>query len=135
MIVDTSIVVALAAGEPSTRWIRASLDERAAEPLRMSWVNIAECAMVLERAARGASDALESALAAIGIEALEADYAIVRLAVEARARYPLNFGDCFAYAHARARNEPLLTLDDDFLATDLVGLLHPGARSRATHPR
>ncbi|MCD6681640.1 MAG: type II toxin-antitoxin system VapC family toxin [Burkholderiaceae bacterium] len=130
MIVDTSVVVALAAGEASTGWIRKTLDEHASAALRMSWVNIAECGMVLERAVSGSSEALESALAAIGIEALEADYSILRLAIDARARYPLNFGDCFAYAHARARNEPLLTLDRDFLATDLVDVLHPRARSR-----
>lgn len=138
MIVDTSIVVALAADEPSVDWIRRTLDEHPAEPLRMSWVNIAECGMVLERAVPGASSALESALAALGIEPLEADFALLRIAVAARARFPLNFGDCFAYAHARLRKEPLITLDDDFLATDLEAVWHPRPRSSArdeTKPR
>ncbi len=135
MIIDASAIVALAAGESSAGWIRATLDAHASTALRMPWVNIAECGMVLERAVRGSSNALETALAAIGVEALEADYKILRLAIDARARYPLNFGDCFAYAHARARNEALLTLDDDFLATDLVDVLHPGARSRRKRSR
>lgn len=131
MIVDTSVVIALAAEEPGVEWIRATLDAHASEPLRMSWVNIAECGMVLERAARGSSAALEAALAALGMEALESDYPIVRIAIDARARFALNFGDCFAYAHARARNEPLVTLDGDFLRTDLQAVLHPKRRSRA----
>jgi len=36
---------------------------------------------------------------------------------------------------ARARNEPLLTLDDDFLATDLADVLHPDARVRRKRSR
>jgi uncharacterized protein with PIN domain len=31
----------------------------------------------------------------------------------------LNFGDCFAYALARARREPLLCKGDDFSQTDV----------------
>lgn len=130
MIVDSSIIVALAADEPSTDWIRRTLDEHPAEALRMSWVNIAECGMVLERAAPGTSAQLEHALAALGVEALEIDFPLLQLAVSARSRFPLDFGDCFAYAHARARNERLITLDDDFLATDLDDLLHPGKAAR-----
>ena len=32
----------------------------------------------------------------------------------------LNFGDCFAYALAKAMNEPLLFKGDDFTHTDLT---------------
>lgn len=126
MIVDTSVIVALADEEPTVEWIRGTLDARADEVLRMSWVNIAECGMVLERAVSGASARLEGALAALGIEVLESDFTVLRAAIDARSRFPLNFGDCFAYAHARLRNEALITLDDDFLATDLGTVLHPG---------
>ena len=108
MIVDTSIIVALAAHEPTVDWIRRVLDEHAAEPLRMSWVNIAECGMVLERAAPGSSAQLERALAALGVEALEIDFPLLQRAVSARSRFPLNFGDCFSYALAAERREPLL---------------------------
>ena len=125
MIVDTSIVVALAASEPSCDWIRKTLGGRPHERLRMSWVNIAEAGMVLERAAKGASAGLEAGLSALGIEPIEADYELIGTAVSARERFPLNFGDCFAYALARIRDEPLITLDSDFLATDLPVVLHP----------
>jgi uncharacterized protein with PIN domain len=125
VIVDTSIVVALAASEPSCGWIRTALDAYPNERLRMSWVNIAEAGMVLDRVAPGASAQLEQALAALGIEPLEADFSLLRIAITARSRFPLNFGDCFAYAHAHERDEALITLDADFLATDLAEVLHP----------
>ena len=45
------------------------------------------------------------------------------IAAEARLRYPLNLGDCFAYAPACHEDCPLLTLDRDFRRTDVtVGL-------------
>lgn len=134
MIIDTSIVVALAAREPSSAWIRRTLDAMPAEPLRMAWVNIAEAGMVLERAARGTASRLEAAMAAIGIEPLESGQAVVRQAIAARFAFPLNFGDCFAYAHSRLRGEPLITLDDDFLRTDLARVLHPSAAPSAPSP-
>ena len=54
----------------------------------------------------------------------------VRLAATAfeqygRGRHPakLNYGDCFAYALAKQRREPLLFRGDDFSLTDLVPAL------------
>lgn len=132
MILDTSAIVALAAREPTAAWIRATLDAHPREHLRMSWVNIAETGMVLERAAPGASGGLEAALAAMGVEALDADFSLLRITIEARARFSLNLGDCFAYAHALQRGEALLTLDADFLATDLPLVLHPQRAGRDT---
>lgn len=35
----------------------------------------------------------------------------------------LNFGDCFAYALARDRNEPLLFVGNDFIHTDIRSAL------------
>lgn len=42
-----------------------------------------------------------------------------------KGRHPagLNFGDCFAYALARARNQPLLFKGDDFAHTDVKAAL------------
>jgi ribonuclease VapC len=44
-----------------------------------------------------------------------------------RRRHPaaLNFGDCFAYALAKARDEPLLFKGDDFAKTDIVPAWRP----------
>jgi len=38
-------------------------------------------------------------------------------------RARLNFGDCFAYALARASNEPLLFNGEDFTHTDIISAL------------
>jgi ribonuclease VapC len=35
----------------------------------------------------------------------------------------LNFGDCFAYALAKARSEPLLNKGEDFSRTDVKSAL------------
>ena len=45
------------------------------------------------------------------------------IAALARLRYPLNLGDCFAYALARHEGCPVLTLDRDFRRTDLKAIL------------
>ncbi len=44
-----------------------------------------------------------------------------------RGRHPaaLNFGDCFAYALAKTRDEPLLFKGDDFAKTDIVPAWRP----------
>jgi len=41
------------------------------------------------------------------------------MAAAARLRFPLNLGDCFAYALAMDEDCPLLTLDKDFRSTDI----------------
>ena len=45
------------------------------------------------------------------------------IAASARLRYPLNLGDCFAYALAKDEACPLLTLDRDFRKTDLAVIM------------
>ena len=49
------------------------------------------------------------------------------IAARARLRYPLNLGDCFAYALAKDEDQALLTLDRDFRRSDLKVIL-PRAR-------
>jgi ribonuclease VapC len=41
------------------------------------------------------------------------------IAVRARLKYPLNIGDCFAYALAKEEDCPLLTLDWNFRNADI----------------
>jgi ribonuclease VapC len=41
------------------------------------------------------------------------------IAAQARLKYPLNLGDCFAYALAKDGDCPLRTLDRDFRNTDI----------------
>lgn len=129
MILDASIIVALVFRETSTKWIAETLSAHPRERLHMSWVSLAEASMTIAKENRVAPAAVEAALADLGVEMLDADHEVVRTATEARLRFPINFGDCFAYAHALLRGEPLLTLDADFLKTDLPEILHPKRRA------
>jgi ribonuclease VapC len=45
------------------------------------------------------------------------------IAARARLRFPLNMGNCFAYALAKEEDCPLLTLDRDFRYTDIKVVL------------
>ena len=125
MIVDTSAIVALSLEEPKMAWVRGTIADFPGEILRMSWVNIAEVEFALMRGNPLVRESMEGVLRHFGIEALEANFEIIRLVADARLKFPINFGDCFAYAHARLLNEPLITLDADFLKTDLPLVLHP----------
>lgn len=53
-----------------------------------------------------------------------------------KGRHPagLNFGDCFAYALARATAEPLLFKGEDFSKTDITSAL-PSSQKPSQHPR
>lgn len=124
MIVDASALISVVRDEPTAGWVIKRLTA-AAEPLRMSWVTIAEAGVVFEREGPGAGAAAYEAVSRLGIEPLSPGRDVIDLVIRARHRFPLNFGDCFAYAHARLLSEPLLTLDADFLKTDLPNVLHP----------
>jgi ribonuclease VapC len=66
--------------------------------------------------------------ASITIEAVDetiAEHAIDAFRRYGKGRHParLNFGDCFAYATAKAIDAPLLFVGDDFRATDVTPVL------------
>lgn len=124
MIIDTSAVIAIAFDESRAAWVQWVIADRPFEPLRISWVNVAEAEIqVTKRHLRVTN--LVDMLRRLLVEPLAIDYEITRLVAHARLNFPLHFGDCYAYAHARLLNEPLLTLDADFLKTDLPRVLHP----------
>ena len=125
MIVDSSAVLAILFGEPDARRHASAI--MTASPCRMSVANVLEATIVVE--GRGGDtgahelDALlecaEVELVPVTVEHLEA----ARLAWRrfGRGNHPaaLNFGDCFAYALAKATGEPLLFKGEDFAQTDI----------------
>jgi len=131
MVVDSSALVAMILGEDE-RLIFTDLILH--EPsVVMSVVSVMEITITL-LARRREPDAarLDETLATFAIEVLGADVHQGILAREAftqfgRGRHPaaLNFGDCFAYALAKAREEPLLFKGQDFLKTDIVPAWRP----------
>jgi uncharacterized protein with PIN domain len=68
--------------------------------------------------------ALEEKLLNSGIQFIAPDQEQAHIAAQARLRYPLNLGDCFAYALAVKERCPILTLDKDFKALD-HSVIHP----------
>jgi ribonuclease VapC len=132
MVVDTSAIVAILLGEPDAdRFARAI----AAAPVRLlSAVNRVELSLVIEGrkgdAGRRALDAFlaEAAIVVADIGAEQATLAIEAFRRFGRSRHPagLNIGDCFAYALARATDEPLLFKGQDFARTDVRAALGQG---------
>lgn len=122
MIVDTSALIAVLRREPEAdRFIDRLL---ATSEVRISAGTLLEIRIVAER--DGGSAELEELQATLGIEVVPVDARQVDLAFDGfrrfgKGRHPaaLNFGDLFAYALARAMDEPLLFKGDDFNRTDV----------------
>lgn len=125
MIIDSSALVAILTSEPDADIIEDAL---IASPIRrISAVTYVEASIVMDSRNRPTvSHALDNFLqvSQINIEPVTVQQA--RLARQAcrdfgkgRHRAGLNFGDCFAYALAKDKGEPLLFKGDDFRRTDV----------------
>lgn len=118
MIIDTSALLAVFFDEPRGAWVAECMDRHAGS-LRMSTVNLAETLIRVRDRQPSSHASIERQLLAGSISFVPPSVAQAQRAAEARLRYPLNLGDCFAYALAILENEPLLTLDSDFARTDV----------------
>jgi ribonuclease VapC len=125
MIVDTSAIVALLYEEPEASVMEESL--AAANRTMMSAASIVEAGMVCEgRGGAPAAARLDALLSRIQVEIVPFSAEHAALAIDGWRRYgkgrhpaSLNLGDCFAYALAKSRNEPLLFKGEDFAQTDV----------------
>lgn len=127
MIVDTSALIAILRDEPDAMTYAKAI---ASAPVRrVSAASYVEAAAVID----GSRDPIASRRfddffreARLVIEAVtEVQAGLARAAYRdfgEGSRHPakLNFGDCFAYALAKAQNEPLLFKGDDFTHTDVT---------------
>jgi len=133
MIVDTSALVAIIKREPEQAAFSVILE--AEKDLRISAATYFEASIVLDGLrkpdiSRALDDLIERAQ--IEIEPVTAEQA--RIARQAYRDYGrgsghaanLNFGDCFSYALARAKREPILFKGDDFGHTDLRSAVELG---------
>ena len=113
MVVDTSALIAILLQEEDARGYADAI--AGAEVAALSAASYVELAIVsLSRGAHGRAE-LEAMLADGAIEIVPVTLDQARVAAGAYERYgkgrhpaALNFGDCFAYALAMARGEPLL---------------------------
>jgi ribonuclease VapC len=126
MIVDSSALVAILRREPEKqKFIQALMD---ATEVRISAATYFETSIVIDSArdpitSRMLDDLIENSK--IAIEPVTAEQA--RIARQAYRDFgkssghpaQLNFGDCFSYALARVKREPLLYKGDDFGRTDV----------------
>jgi len=123
MIVDTSALVAVLRREDGADRLIDHLMSGA--DIRISAGTLIETQIVAER--DGGIAELEELIETVGIEVVPVDARQVALAFEGfrrfgkgRHRIGLNFGDLFAYALARALDEPLLYKGTDFVHTDVA---------------
>jgi ribonuclease VapC len=132
MVIDTSALLAILQDEPERSSFSEALE--IADVRSMSTASFVEISMIIE--SRYGSDGVRDldlliAKALIGLEAVDMEQAhLARQAFRqyGKGRHPagLNFGDCFSYALARARAEPLLFKGKDFAQTDIES--HPSSR-------
>lgn len=125
LVVDTSAVIAVLLGEPSSEAIIRALTSAAGA--LVSAASVAEIGIVAEaRAGPRGGEHARDVLAAADVTVVPVDASAVAGALDAWRRFgkgnhsaSLNYGDCFTYALAAHTELPLLCVGDDFAATDL----------------
>ena len=130
MILDSSVLVAILQEEPEAQSLLKTLANYRGI-LRLSAANHLEAAIVVDRNKNAElSSRLDALIEELEIEIVpvSADHAEIgrRAYLEfGKGNHParLNLGDCFAYALAKARNEPLLFKGNDFRLTDVEAAL------------
>ena len=125
MVIDTSALVAIMQNEPNATRLVAAIEQ---SPVRLvSAGTVIEAALVLlGRFGERGEVELDALLRSFGTEVVAVDTDQVAFARDAartfgrgRHKAALNFGDCFSYALAVSRGEPLLFVGDDFAKTDV----------------
>jgi len=128
--VDTSVIMAMALGEPEAGQFEALVRREAAV---IGWPTLLEARMVLTGRGFPNAAAIIAQLAALpNVTAIAFDERHYHAAGKAldqfgRGHHPasLNMGDCFTYAVAAIAKAPLLFKGHDFGQTDLK--LHPAS--------
>ena len=126
MIIDTSALLAILRNEPEAGAYARAITSTNIR--RVSAVNYVEASIVIDGSRNPvASRRFDDLFREAQLVVEPVNEAQARIAREAYRDFGkgsghpagLNFGDCFAYALARAAGEPLLFKGDDFTHTDL----------------
>lgn len=127
MIVDSSALIAIVLGEPEAPGFTSLITD--ADRVSISAATFVEAGVVVDAAGDPTLTGLFDdflAAAEVVVEPVTPQQAtIARQAYRDFGRgsgHPaqLNFGDCFAYALAKERSEPLLFKGNDFAPTDVI---------------
>ncbi|MEQ1930899.1 MAG: type II toxin-antitoxin system VapC family toxin [Parvularculaceae bacterium] len=133
LIIDTSALAAILLGEAAADSLAACM--ASADARALSAANYLELGIVMAGkdavSARTAAKAVDRFLAASDVAVTPVSEAHARTALEAHLKFGkgrghrarLNFGDCFAYALAKALGAPLLFVGEDFAHTDIQSAL------------
>jgi ribonuclease VapC len=125
IVVDSSALLAIYFDEPEKSSFAQIVGS--ADSPRIGAPNLLEASMVVEeRNGEAGCRQLDRIIVNLGLDVVAFEAAHVQVAREAfrkygkgRHRAALNFGDCCAYALARALDRPLLFKGNDFALTDL----------------
>lgn len=131
MVIDTSAILCVLFDEAPAPGVAAAID--AGSPRLLSAANLLEASIVVEsRKGDAGGRELDLLLYRAAIEIVPVDHDQVEIARLAwrqfgKGRHPaaLNYGDCFAYALAKARRLPLLCCGADFARTDITAVPLP----------
>ncbi|MCW5978602.1 MAG: type II toxin-antitoxin system VapC family toxin [Bryobacteraceae bacterium] len=129
MVVDTSALIAILEAEEDASLYANAITE--ADAALVSTANVVEAALVMmRRRGRTAARKVQELLREAGLRLEPVTGQQAALAIEAYASYGkgqnragLNYGDCFAYALAKATGLPLLFKGSDFSRTDIQAAL------------
>lgn len=125
MVIDTSALIAVLLADPLAPRFVAAIE--AASARLLSAATLLETAMVIE-SRKGETGGREldllmyrGAIEVVPVDQDQAETARAAWRQFGKGRHPagLNYGDCFAYALAKARRMPLLFQGDDFARTDI----------------
>jgi len=125
VIVDSSAIVAILRAEPEAEAFLTAIGDSL--QCRVSAATFVEAAIVLTSESRQYRADYDELIADTGMVIEPVTEAQAWIARRAYREYgkgsgnpaQLNFGDCFAYALAKDRNEPLLYKGSDFVHTDV----------------
>lgn len=126
MIVDASALLAILLEEDDGESFKRHVATMPG-PHVMSPINYLEAAIRVDKYSSSAKSAeLDNLVTALDVRVVDVTPEQAKLAREAYKQFgkgnhaaKLNLGDCFAYALAKARREPLLFKGDDFRMTDI----------------
>lgn len=117
LVLDSWAVLAYLGDETSGQQV-ADLITGAHEnrtPMYMSIVNAGEVWYILAREISEAkADSAVSDLRGLGIELIDVDWPMTRIAGTLKARFKMSYADCFAAALAKDRKSDLVTGDKEF---------------------
>jgi ribonuclease VapC len=126
VIIDTSVIVAIVRRDSGYRAYFQAID--ASGERLLSAASYVEAAIVLDQSSDPVvRAALDDLLRDLEVQVVPVTVEQARIARQAHQQFGrgrghparLNFGDCFAYALARERNQPLLYKGGDFALTDI----------------